>query len=409
MRGYPQAVCFHNERLVFGGAKSRPSGVWASRVGLFFNFDLGDAADDKAIWMGIGADKVVQVLHLASFKHLTIFSDQGELFQPEDDNRPWSPKTAAAKKQTGFGCYSAIRPTSFDEAVIFAQRFGKHLREFLYDATAQTYSSDALSVMNPSRIASPVSMAAVTASADCAEQYAYIVMAAGGMAVLHSLRAQRITAWAWWETQGSWLQVCSVNGKVFVLAQRSVGGTVYYLEKLNFDHALDCAKTVSVTVGGTTASGLSHLEGLTVQAVNSGYAFNPHVVASGVYTLVDEAWQAEAGVSPPPPTATVGLTFTPTLESMPPEIQTDEGSSRGRPARIVRAGVQVSESVRLVVSGEGANITNIDDDYSIPPDPESGMYRFSGPLGYSLDPTVTVNCDVPLPLTILGLALEVVA
>jgi hypothetical protein len=398
--GWPHAVCFHNERLVFGGSLKHPSGLWASQVGDFFNFDLADGTDDKAIWIGVAADKVVSIQHLASFKHLTIFTDQVELYQPEGDSQPWSPKTAAIKQQTGFGCHPDIRPVRFDEAMIFVQKYGHHVREFLYDAVAQNYSSDALSVMNPSRIVAPVDMAGVTASRTYDEQYAYVVMADGGLALLHSLRAQRITSWAYWQTQGQFRQVCAVNGNVFFLVERVINGaTVYYLELLYPDNYLDSVIRLPVTVGGTSVSGITHLENVLAQAVNNGYAHEPDVVSGGVYQLVDDVWGA--------PSVAIGLPYGVVLESMPPEIQTEDGSSRGRPLRIVKAGVQVHESVRLVTEGEGANITNIDDDYSVPPDPQTGMYDFVL-LGFDRGKTVTVRCDVPLPLTVLGLALEVV-
>jgi len=400
IHGYPQAVCFHSERLVFGGSRDRPSGIWASQVGDFFNFDLGDAGDDKAIWIGVAADKVVEVLHLASFKHLSIFTDQVELYQPEGDSQPWSPKTAAVKQQSGFGCHGSVRPARFDEAIIFVQKYGHQIREFLYNATSQNYSSDALSVMNPSRIDHPVALAAVTASKDVDEQYAYVVQANGGMAMLHSLRAQRITAWSWCETQGAFRDVCTVNGRVFVLVERTIaGGQRFHLERLDHSHALDCAKSFAVAIGGTTLSGASYLEGAIAQAVNNGYAYEPDQISGGVYTIVDDAWAAA--------TSLLGLPFTTRFESLPPELPTEEGSSRGRNIRVVKAGVEVHESIRLVVNGEGANITNIDDDYSVPPDAQSGMYDFVL-LGFERGRTVTVTCDVPLPLTVLGLALEVV-
>jgi hypothetical protein len=133
--------------------------------------------------------------------------------------------------------------------------------------------------------------------------------------------------------------------------------------------------------------------------VCNGYAHEPDMISGGVYQLVDDVWGNT--------TAIIGLPFEARIESMPPEIQVEDGSSRGRPLRIVKAGVQVHESVRMVVGGEGANITNIDDNYSAPPDPQTGMYDFVL-LGFDKGKTVTVTCDVPLQLTVLGLALEVV-
>ena len=43
VRGFPQAVSFHDNRLWFGGVRDRPSAVVASQIGGYFNFDLGTA------------------------------------------------------------------------------------------------------------------------------------------------------------------------------------------------------------------------------------------------------------------------------------------------------------------------------------------------------------------------------
>ena len=48
-RGYPAAVTFHQNRLWFGGTLAQPDGIWGSKSGLFFNFDVGDAEDDDAL------------------------------------------------------------------------------------------------------------------------------------------------------------------------------------------------------------------------------------------------------------------------------------------------------------------------------------------------------------------------
>jgi len=244
-------------------------------------------------------------------------------------------------------------------------------------------------------------MATLIAASGVKEQYAFIVMSNGGIALLHSLRAQRITSWAWWQTDGAFLSVCSVNGKVFAVVQRTINSvTKYYLEQFDFTHALDCAKTVTVVVDANTASGLSHLEAKVVQAINNGYAFNPVAVASGSITQPGEQWQTTS--------ALVGLPFTPSIKLLPVEVMADDGSSRGRRLRIVRAHVQVAESVRLVVEGQSAWITNVDDDYSVAPTPQTGMYSFYT-FGWTRSTSLDLTCDVPLPITILGIALEVAA
>ncbi len=48
-KGWPRSVTFHEGRLYFGGSKSRPSTIWGSKVGLFFDFDATEGLDDDAV------------------------------------------------------------------------------------------------------------------------------------------------------------------------------------------------------------------------------------------------------------------------------------------------------------------------------------------------------------------------
>ena len=48
-KGWPTSCTFHESRLYFGGAKSLTTNIWGSRVGDFFNFDVGEGLDDEAL------------------------------------------------------------------------------------------------------------------------------------------------------------------------------------------------------------------------------------------------------------------------------------------------------------------------------------------------------------------------
>ena len=49
-RGWPHSITFHQDRLVFGGSREWPCGVWMSRVGDHQNFNAGTGLDDEAIF-----------------------------------------------------------------------------------------------------------------------------------------------------------------------------------------------------------------------------------------------------------------------------------------------------------------------------------------------------------------------
>ena len=82
LRGYPQAVTFHNNRLWFGGLFSRPAGILASKSSEYSNFDVDDAGASDAIDVDITGDQVNEVRHMLSGKDLLIFTDGGEYYVP---------------------------------------------------------------------------------------------------------------------------------------------------------------------------------------------------------------------------------------------------------------------------------------------------------------------------------------
>ena len=79
-RGYPAAVTFHQNRLWFGGTLAQPDGIWGSKSGQFFNFDIGDAEDNDALDLTANVGEIFSIRHLVSNRDLQIFTTGAELF-----------------------------------------------------------------------------------------------------------------------------------------------------------------------------------------------------------------------------------------------------------------------------------------------------------------------------------------
>jgi hypothetical protein len=394
-RGYPSCGAFHDERLVLAGAKSRRSGIWLSKIGQFFNFDVGTGLDDEAIWSGVSGDKVNKIEHLVPHRHLLALSDFSETYCPQSETRPLTPENFSIRPQTPFGVMDTVRPVVFDEAVMSAQKFGKAIRELLYSDASTAYSADPVSTLASHLINTPVAMDGLTASAHIPEQYLFVVMTDGTMAVLHSLRSQKITAWSLWSTpNGLFRSVAVVNGKVFVLVNRWSG--TYTLEEFMFDQDEFALDSYVAASAGSTLTGLGHLNGRTVGIVASNQYYGTGTPSGGSVS-VDPATSA---------TSYVGLAYTPEIETLPPEIQDELGSTIDRPKRIVKMSLNIRETVRIGMSGSYLEVRNVNDDMSEAPDPKTGTYDFSF-LGWERDPTRTITVDVPLAITLLGIGIRV--
>ena len=88
VRGWPTSVCFHQDRMVIGGARDLPNRLWMSRSADLFNFDLATGLDDEAIEFAILSDQVNAVRAVFSGRHLQVFTSGAEWMVTGDPLTP---------------------------------------------------------------------------------------------------------------------------------------------------------------------------------------------------------------------------------------------------------------------------------------------------------------------------------
>ena len=259
VRGYPQAVTFHNNRLWFGGLKSRPAGILASRISEYFNFDVGTGEADEAIDLDIAGSEVNEVRHMLSGKDLQVFTDGGEYYIPRANDNTITPGNVSVLRQTPYGI-SRTAPVMFDQAAGFIQKNGKAVREFIYSDIEDGYKSTSVSILAQHLIDNPKQVAIIKGNFTRPEQYAFFLnngtTLPGTMAVFHSVRDEKIAGWSLWTTKENDLyqSVITLNEYLVCSVKRQLNGsTVYTLEKFGDDDSitLDMQTTSTVSQRGT--------------------------------------------------------------------------------------------------------------------------------------------------------------
>jgi len=103
----------------------------------------------------------------------------------------------------------------------------------------------------------------------------------------------------------------------------------------------------------------------------------------------------------------VGMPFTWTIQPMPVEPQYDERRPMMlHPKRINRVLIPVKDGLVFAVNGRDVLMHKVDDDFSVQPVLRTEV-REVRDLGYQREATIEVTGPVPLPITILGLTMEV--
>ena len=406
LRGYPAAVTFHQNRLWFGGTLAQPDGIWGSRSGLFFNFDVGDAEDNDALDLTANVGEIFSIRHLVSNRDLQIFTTGAELFIPTISNKPVTPSNAQIRRQTPFGS-SFVRPTVFDGATLFIQKTGSALREFLFTDAEGAYTSVAVSGLAPHLILDPVQQTSIKGALNRSESYAFLINNDGTIAVFYSIRGDQKAGWSLWNTQGLWHSICAVHERLFVVCARDDGSgtTKLFLEEFQDDMPMDFCNTFSgsSSVFGSLTSHFSN--GASVKATNGNDFLGTFTVSGGQIDVSS----VKTGISQ----AFIGYAFTPTLKTLPIDAQIQGGPLTGEPRQIPKVTLDLFETLAVSVSGPNTTSTtrdlvirNVTDDMSADRTAITGKEEFRL-LGYSRDPRVTVSQSFPLNLQINGMIVEV--
>ena len=395
IRGYARTVTFHDQRLIFGGSRDLPNFLFMSKTGEFFNFDVGTGLDDESIQVQIAENQVSEIKALSSFRHLSVFTSEQELFVPTSENKPLSPSTISIKRQTSFGS-STVQPKDFDGATLFLTKSKGAVREFIYSDLSQGYNSDAINLLSEHLIGTPVDMETQAESPDQIESYMYLINTDGHMPVFMSIRKERLNGWTEYRTNGFFKNVSNVNRKVYAVVERTINSaTVTSLELMDNTYHTDMGSQL-VNGSATKNWQVSHLPNTAVVVKSGNYSLGSFTTdGSGNLTLQDAVTSVE-----------IGLSYVPTVKTLPAEFQLQDGVSVGQKRRIVRAVLDLYKTLDAKAKGTKILIRSVTDDFSTEPS-EVTARKEVYLLGWSDDGSVTITQDEPLGFSLNGILLEV--
>jgi hypothetical protein len=397
-RGWPRSATFHEGRLYMGGSRSRPSTVWGSKVGFFFDFQPVEAYDDDAVEGTLDTNTLNTIVDIISGRDLQIFTTGGEFFVPQDQLNPITPTNFFVRTASRNGSREGIRVTQVDSGTLYIRRQGKALSEFIYSDTTLSYVSNSISLLSSHLLKEPKEMALRKAtSTDESDLLLIVNETDGSMAVYSLLTQQQVVAPSEFTTDGQFIEVAVDISDIYVVTKRTFDGTAkYFLEVLDSDTFTDCA-----FVGGaaSSASSLPH-EGATLNVIADGNVLGDEVVSSGSITF-DRASATSYEV---------GLPFTVEIKTMPVERDIGTGTRIAFKKRIVEVNAILDKTQHLKINNILVPIRAFDTAGTLdnPTTEYTGIKTLHGIRGYSKTAQVTISQEYPLKLTLLGLEYKVV-
>jgi hypothetical protein len=396
-KGWPRSVTFHEGRLFFGGSKSRPSTVWGSKVGLFFDFEATEGLDDDAVEATLDTNTYNAITDMISGRDLQVFTTGGEFFVPQNGLEPITPTNFFVKTISRNGCKEGIRVQQLESGTLFVQRQGKSLNEMAFSDTTASYLTNKISLLAGHLLKSPTRIALRRSVATDENDLLLVVNSIDGtMAVFSLLRAQNVIAPSEFITDGEFVDIGVDLTTIYSVVKRTINGsTMYYVEY--FD---DNTYTDAAVQGGAAASGAaSHLIGETVNLLLDGMVQADKVVPGGGTVTFPRSSSTSYEM---------GLPYAVTMVTMPVELRLQTGSRIGFNKRIVEVNAMLKSSQHLKINDIEVPIRALD-----APILDSAVIEFTGTktlhgiLGYSQDAKITISQELPLKLIVLGMEYKV--
>lgn len=367
--GYPRAVCFNQDRLVFAGATSYPNRIDGSVTSDYENFSptdqTGVVVDSNAYGFALNDVKqnVINWLRSDEWGLLAGTASAEWVIAASTTQVALTPTNVSAKQTTTYGS-SNVTPVRVGKSTLFVQRTQRKIREMNYQFTLGTFQAPDISLTSEHLTTSGIKQ---LAAAKAPQPIVWVVTNAGALVGILYDKDVDIIGWSNHQLGGysdaaqtlppvveSVAVIPSpdtTRDQVWVAVKRYInGGTFRSVELMtkfweNGDtltgaYFVDCGATATYSPSPTTTvSGLTWLKGQTVSVLADGAVHPTCVVdSSGTITLQRSAYNVA-----------VGLGYNSDGKTMRIEAGGAEGAAQGKLKRIHRVIMRFFQSVGLQV------------------------------------------------------------
>lgn len=328
-RGWPRAVSFYKERIVFAGNTGFPDGFWCSQIGDLYEMSLVDPTatpvNSDAFNNRVGQNDSSFINHLFPKENLFANTYKKECYlNPIDSTLSIGALNTEVSNNSQYGA-AQTQPQGLQDALIFCGETvlnidddslpvigGKKILELDFNARDKVYAVRSLSKYSPDITrdrcigASSITKRPLFSRISATKSPDTIVWAIDSTGKLYSVtrdKASDVLAWAHHTLGGAYasdepkvLDIINCEGTLFLAVARAVGGnadTICY-EKLNDEFVSSSLDTTAVyldfsspatSIASNVASGFAHFNGTEVSVVADGEYLGEFTPSAGDITL----------------------------------------------------------------------------------------------------------------------------
>lgn len=409
---YPGAVAYYEQRRFFGGTVNAPQKIWGTRSGTEadMTYSLPIRSDDR-IAFRISAREANTIRHLVPLSDLLVLTSSAEFRITSVNTDALTPSSVSVKSQSFIGA-SNVQPVIINNNLIYASARGGHVREMAYAWQSGGYTSGDISLraIHLFDNADLVDMAYAKAPIPII----WSVSSNGKLLGLTYIPEQQVGAWHQHDTDGLF-ESCAVVAEgredvLYVIVRRTIGGVQKrYIERQASRAFTSQSDAFFVDAGATYSgaaatviSGLTWLEGKTVNILADGAVHPQRVVTGGAITLDNAAVKVQ-----------VGLPIVADARTLPLAMQIDNGMAQGRTKNVNKVWLRTVNSSGIFAGPDVNHLVQFKqrtvEPYGTPPALKTDEIEIDVKPAWGNDASIIVRQSDPLPITIISMTMEVVA
>lgn len=409
---YPGATSYHEQRRCFAGTLSRPQHIWMTKSGTESNMSYSlPLVDDDRISFRVAAREANTIRHIVPLTELLLLTSSAEWRVTSLNSDAITPTTISVRPQSYIGA-SNVQPVIINNTLIYGAARGGHVRELGYNWQSGGFVSGDLSLRAP-HLFDNLDLTDMGYS-KAPMPIVWFTSTSGKLLGLTYVPEQQVGAWHWHDTDGVFETIAVVaeghEDVLYAVVRREINGVQKrYVERMRSRQFVDPADAFFVDCGGTydgdpatTISGLDHLEGKEVNVLTDGAVHPRCVVEDGQIQLDVAASKVQ-----------VGLPILGDMQTLPVAVPMQDGSfGQGRYKNINKAWVRVYRSSGIWVGPDADNLVEAKqrttEPYGSPPSLKSEELEIMVYPSWGDSGQIFIRQSDPLPLTVVGLTLEVV-
>lgn len=407
---YPGAASYFEQRRCFAGTLNAPQSIWMTKSGTEKDLSYSlPIRDDDRIKFRIAAREANTIRHIVPLSQLLLLTSSAEWRVTSVNSDAITPTSISVKPQSYVGA-SNVQPVVVNNTLLYGAARGGHVRELAYNWQANGFITGDLSLRSP-HLFDNYDITDM-AYGKAPQPIVWFVSTSGKLLGLTYVPEQQVGAWHQHDTDGVF-ESCAVVAEgaedvLYVVVRRTINNvSKRYVERIGSRQFVDPADAFFVDCGATyngaptsTISGLSYLEGKTVNILADGAVHPQRVVTSGAITLDVPASKVQ-----------VGLPITADLQTLPLAMQIDGSFGQGRQKGINKAWLRVYRSSGIFTGPNTDELVEYkqrtDEVYGAPPNLVSDEIEVLLTPTWAASGQIYIRQIDPLPLTVISMCLEV--